>query len=70
MTRDDQEAETERLSALLAEANRTIHSQERRISKLAAAAVEVIKWAEWSGTNYSIDRKPIDDLRAALEYRK
>ena len=67
---NDQEAEAERLRALLAEANRTIRSQERRISKLAAAADEVVKWAEWSGANYSIDRKPIDDLRAALEYRK
>lgn len=70
MTKDKQEAETERLRTLLGEANKTLRNQERQIAKygkLIIVALEVIKWVEWSGTNYSIGRKPIDDLRKTLE---
>ena len=67
---DDQEAEIERLRTLLAEANKTIRKLEREYTKLATVASEVIKWAENSGAGYDIGRKPVDDLRKALEYRK
>ena len=69
MTKDKQEAEIERLRALLGKANKTIRKQERQLDKygkLAAAAREVVKWAKWGGANYSLGRQPIVDLRATL----
>ena len=66
----EQQEEIGRLRALLAEANKTIRKLEREYTKLAKVASEVIKWAENSGAGYDIGRKPIDDLRKALEHRK
>ena len=62
--------EVERLRASLGEANKTIRNMERQIAqygKLTSAAREVMKLAVWSRAGYSLGRKPIDDLWAALE---
>ncbi len=67
---NDQEAEIERLRALLGKANKTIRNLERHATqygKLAVAAQEVIKWVEWSGSNYILGSQPINDLRTALQ---
>ena len=67
---DEQKAEIERLRALLGEANKTIRNQEQQIAKygkLTSAAREVMKLAVWSRAGYSLGRKSIDDLWAALE---
>jgi hypothetical protein len=67
---DDQEAEIKRLRALLGEANKTIRTQERQLAncgKLEAVAREVVKLAVWSRAGYSLGRKSIGDLWAALE---
>jgi hypothetical protein len=67
---NDQAAEIVRLRGLLGEANKTIHNQERQIDtfgKVLSAAHEVVKLAVWSRAGYSLSRKPIEDLWAALE---
>lgn len=66
----ENKTETERLRALLGEANKTIQTQERQLAncgKLEAAAREVVKLATWSCGGYSLGHKPIEDLWAALE---
>ena len=70
MVDNGQEGETERLRSLLGEANKTIRNQEQQIAKygnLIGAAREVIKLAVWSRAGYSLGRKSIDGLWAALE---
>lgn len=61
------EEEFETLQVVFPQANKSMRELERKYSKLAQAASEVLRWAEFDGARYTVGTLPIDELRKALK---